>query len=212
MLKHFFLSTIILCLIILAGCAQEQPAPELEPIESVDLTTLSLPSPTETQEDALIEPVEEFEQRISLKPFGIYITPKNSPVQPEKFSGYHTGVDVEFTDREDEIPVRAIADGEVIEARAVSGYGGLTAIKHTIDDQEIIVIYAHLDPTSLPTVGSQVTAGEVIGRLGEGNTAETDFERKHLHLGFLKKDSLDVRGYVNSESELDQWIDPLTLF
>jgi hypothetical protein len=30
------------------------------------------------------------------KPFGIYITPENSPVQPENFTGYHTGIDVEY--------------------------------------------------------------------------------------------------------------------
>ena len=41
--------------------------------------------------------------RITKKPFGIFITTQNSPVQPERFSGYHTGVDVEYKDAEGRI-------------------------------------------------------------------------------------------------------------
>lgn len=46
----------------------------------------------------IVLPIAEFEKRITKKPFGIYITPQNSPVQPERFTGYHTGVDVEYED------------------------------------------------------------------------------------------------------------------
>jgi len=48
----------------------------------------------------LVLPVNQFFARITKKPFGVYITPETSPVQPEKFTGYHTGVDVEFVDLE----------------------------------------------------------------------------------------------------------------
>ncbi len=177
-------------------------------------TTAATPSITTSpkEENYLYEPVEEFEERITLKPFGIYITPESSPVQPERFAGYHTGVDVEFTDREDKTPVYAIADGTVITSQTVSGYGGLTVIRHEIDGVNIDTIYAHLDPSSLPRKGSEVAAGEVIGHLGEGNTEETDFERKHLHFAMHKDNELDLRGYVQTEAELSDWYNPLSYF
>lgn len=59
-------------------------------------------------------PINDFFQRITKKPFGIFITPKNSPVQPEKFMGYHTGVDIEYGDITGDVPVYAIANGQVI--------------------------------------------------------------------------------------------------
>jgi len=160
----------------------------------------------------LVEPVSEFKERVTLKPFGIYITPEDSPVQPEKFAGYHTGVDVEFTDRDNEIPVYAIADGTVITSQTASGYGGLTIIRHDIGGQSIDTMYAHLDPSSLPRKGSEVVAGQQIGHLGEDNTEETDFERKHLHFGMHKSNQLDLRGYVQTEAELVDWYDPLSFF
>src|SRR3989344_7022766 len=46
----------------------------------------------------IIEPIAEFSQRITKKPFGIYITPETSPVHPDKFDGFHTGVDIEYED------------------------------------------------------------------------------------------------------------------
>jgi hypothetical protein len=35
-------------------------------------------------------------ERVAKKPFGIFITPQSSPVQPEHFRGYHTGADFEI--------------------------------------------------------------------------------------------------------------------
>lgn len=160
-------------------------------------------------EAGLVEPVEEFRERITLKRFGTYITPETSPVQPERFTGYHTGVDVEFADVDTEIQVRAIAEGEVIEAQTVSGYGGVVVIRHTINDGPLLALYGHLDAQTIPAKGSAVSAGEAIGVLGEGETLETDFERKHLHFAMLKGSSVNFRGYVLSENELGGWHDPL---
>jgi len=160
----------------------------------------------------LVEPIAEFKERITLKPFGIYITPENSPVQPERFTGYHTAVDVEYTDTNEDVPVFAISDGEVVLSRTVSGYGGVTIIRHEIKGEDFDVMYAHLDPDSLPTAGDTVVAGEQVGILGEGNTAETDFERKHLHFGMQPVGKLDLRGYVQTESELENWYDPAGFF
>lgn len=161
----------------------------------------------------LLEPVDGFLQRITKKPFGIYITPATSPVQPEKFTGYHTGVDAEFTDVADKVEVKAMATGTVVLTRRVSGYGGVVVIRHDINDQQILTLYGHLDPASLVAVNTQVSAGQVIGKLGEGYTAATDYERKHLHLAMLKGKTVDLRGYVNTEKELSAgWYNPLDFY
>lgn len=59
-------------------------------------------------------PIADFEGRITKKPFGIYITPQNSPVQPERFSGYHTGDDAEYGDVAADVPVYAVYDGQIV--------------------------------------------------------------------------------------------------
>lgn len=189
----------------------EKIVTETTPTPSVTISPASQAEPTPTS-DQLVEPVLEFKERITLKPFGIYITPENSPVQPERFSGYHNAVDVEYTDTDEDVAVFAIADGEVVLSRIVSGYGGATIIRHEIRGEDIDVMYAHLDPNSLPTVGDTVAAGEQIGIFGEGNTAETDFERKHLHFSMQPAGKLDLRGYVQNESELQNWYDPLDFY
>lgn len=168
------------------------------------------PTPTQsTQSSGLVAPVDEFESRITKKPFGIHITPETSPVQPEKFSGYHTGADAEYEDFSGDVPVRAVADGTILLARTSSGYGGVVAIQHTIDGQQVVSIYGHLRPSSLPKVGAKVVAGQQIGVLGTGGTSETDGERKHLHFGLVKGTIVDLRGYVSKESELSNWLNPV---
>jgi murein DD-endopeptidase MepM/ murein hydrolase activator NlpD len=163
-------------------------------------------------ETALAEPVTEFRARITKKKFGIYITPQTSPVQPEKFAGYHTGVDVEFTDVAAEVPVRAIEAGTVLASARVSGYGGVVIIRHNLNGTDRSVLYGHLAPSSLPTVGQGVARGQTIGRLGQGGTAETDGERKHLHFAVLSDARVDYRGYVSAQSQLSGWVDPLSFF
>jgi len=175
-------------------------------------TTAINSQPTTTPK--LLEPTDGFLQRITLKPFGIYITPATSPVQPEKFTGYHTGVDAEYTDSQGKlVEVKAIATGTVVLARRVSGYGGVVVIKHNINGQQILTLCGHLDPSSLVAINTEVSAGQVIGKLGEGETAATDYERKHLHLGMLKGKTVDLRGYVSTEKELlAGWYDPLDFY
>lgn len=185
--------------------------PELS-VEIFDNFLSSLNFGPDTVSD-LVEPTEEFLGRITLKPFGILIDPVTSPVQPERFSGYHTAVDVEFGDRPNEdIPIVAIADGQVVLSRTASGYGGVVVIKHQINDSQVFAIYGHLDPVSLVANGQEISAGERVGILGKGGTSETDGERKHLHFGLYKGSEPNIAGYVSSRSELDSWIDPLSLF
>lgn len=81
----------------------------------------------------IIPPVTQFKDRITKKPFGILIDPQTLPVQPVRFSGYHTGVDFEYDDVSSEVPVVAIADGTVVRSTTASGYGGVLVVRHTMN-------------------------------------------------------------------------------
>gem|GEM_PF-656600 len=160
-------------------------------------------------------PISNAKSRITKKPFGIYITPKNSPVQPEKFSGYHTGVDFETlaAEADVEVPIIAIANGKVLVKQFVSGYGGVLIQSATINNQAVTILYGHLKLASINLkVGQQIRAGDKIGILGKGFSSETDGERKHLHLGIHLGASINYRGYVSTQSQLSGWLDAQKLF
>lgn len=157
------------------------------------------------------EPVADWRARITKKPFGIHITPATSPVQPERFSGYHTGVDIEYQDVTAEVPVKAIATGKIVFAGTINGYGGVVREEFTWQGVTYTALYGHLRPSSLTKLGT-VKQGEQIGVLGQGYSAETDGERRHLHLAILKGSSGNVRGYVASQAALAPWLDPISLY
>lgn len=198
---------IIIVVLIIAGIFFYFKNPSTQPItRGSSSPNVSTPLPKAVFQYAF--PVDNFFQRLTKKPFGIYITPKNSPVQPEKFTGFHTGVDIEYSDVDGQVKVSSIANGEVIYSAWVSGYGGFIAIQHTT----FISVYGHLNPTSLLKTGTIVKKGQNIGTLGDAYSQQTDGERKHLHFGIVKGHKLDLRGYVQDQSELSLWTDPVTLF
>lgn len=152
--------------------------------------------------------------RITKKPFGIYITPKNSPVQPEKFTGYHTGADFETTPAEanEAIDVPAICNGKLILKKYASGYGGVVVQSCNRNGQAVTVIYGHLQLASIDQlVGQVINEGNTIGVLGKGYSTETDGERKHLHLAIHKGSAINILGYVQKKSDLSAWFDPATI-
>lgn len=155
-----------------------------------------------------IYPIAEFKERITKKNFGDFITPKNSPIQPERFAGFHTGVDVEYGDVEGDVWVMAMCDGEIVMQKWISGYGGTIVIKCQINNIDYYLVYGHLAANSIINK-TKVTKGEKMAILGKGFSKETDYERKHLHFG-ISQNSLDIRGYVQNENELKKWINPLT--
>lgn len=161
----------------------------------------------------LVPPVQGFFEGITLKKFGTYITPANSPVQPERFTGYHAGVDAEFTDQPNvDIPVLSVAPGTVELARWVSGYGGVMVIRHEISNLTFLALYGHLRLSSLPAIGDTVGRGQQIAVLGQAGSNDTDGERKHLHFAVLKGQAVDLRGYVQTQGELSAWYDPVQFF
>jgi murein DD-endopeptidase MepM/ murein hydrolase activator NlpD len=160
------------------------------------------------------EPLLRAAERVTKKPFGIYITPSDSPVQPERFSGYHTGTDFEvFPDEEDaDVVVSAICTGELLSKRTASGYGGVVVQSCKYEDTPVTVVYGHVRLSSVASeIGDEIIAGEYLGYLGTGFSAETDGERKHLHLSIHRGVEEDIRGYVGLEAELSDWIDPCML-
>lgn len=161
----------------------------------------------------LVPPVAQFHERIVKKPFGIFITPDTSPVEGDRFFGYHTGVDAEFTDTAAEVPVYAITDGTIAFRGWVNGYGGLVVLRHVIDGVSVYALYGHLDPASLPAADiTSVNAGEQIALLGDDHSQETDGVRKHIHFSILTGDTLDMHGYVKTEAELAPWLNPLDFY
>src|SRR3989344_9153236 len=103
------------------GVTNDTPA---LPLTDKAMTTVPVSKPLGQK---FLAPIDRAAERITKKPFGIKITPQDSPVQPEKFSGYHTGVDYETFDSEKNaaIPIKAICDGNVIFKQRVNGYGGV---------------------------------------------------------------------------------------
>ncbi len=161
-----------------------------------------------TEEEFLKSPLENSEKRITKKPFGIYITPENSPVQPEKFSGYHTGTDFEILNDESskEVPVFAICNGKILEKKIVSGYGGVIVQEGTINSQQVTVLYSHILYDTNVSVGDFFSAGVQIGVLADDKSEYSGGERKHLHVGVHKGGEIDYRGYVENQEDLSDWL------
>lgn len=156
-------------------------------------------------------PLDRSGDRVTKKKFGTYVTPQNSPVQPEKFQGFHTGVDFEtFSDEASkDITVHAICSGKLSLKEYASGYGGVAVQNCTLDSNPITVIYGHLKLASISAkVGEDLNAGDSLGLLGKGYSSETDGERKHLHLGIHQGTGVNILGYVQKQSQLSDWIDP----
>lgn len=163
------------------------------------------------QNQKISSPITNFSSRVTKKGFGVFVTPENSLIKPELFQGYHTGADAEVSAEEEnaDVPVFAIADGEVVSSQVTPGYGGVVVIQHNIDNRQLLAIYGHLDPKNLVFQGKKIAKGERIGILGRGNSKETDFERKHLHFGLYTGSKVDLRGYVENKGELEFWLDPV---
>jgi len=164
--------------------------------------------------DGFFPPLPRSDERVTKKPFGIYITKATSPVQPERFSGYHTGTDFEtFPDEADaDVPVSAVCPGRLLSKRTASGYGGIAVQSCTYGGQPVTVVYGHLRLSSIAvSVGETLQPGEFLGYLGTGFSTETDGERKHLHLGIHKGTAIDIPGYVASKGKLSGWIDACPL-
>jgi hypothetical protein len=174
----------------------------------------ALPQNSPISAKPFLAPISRPSQRVTKKFFGTYVTPQNSPVQPERFTGYHTGVDYEtFAEEQNlEVDISAICNGKLLRKAYGTGYGGYAVQACTLNGQAITIVYGHLKLASIiPNVAEELKAGDKIGILGAAYSTETDGERKHLHLGIHKGAQINIAGYVSSKSQLSAWIDPLSV-
>lgn len=179
-------------------------------------SVVSQPQPA--QHDAAVRsdfvwPLARATERITAKPFGILIDPRTSPVQPERFAGYHTGTDFEaLPDDTQPVVVHAICDGVVRVVQRVRGYGGVVVQECRLGDAPITVVYGHIiQSATTARVGDRVAAGDVLTTLGAPYSTDTDGERQHLHLGIHKTDAIVFAGYVPRADQLTAWMDATQL-
>lgn len=199
---------VFLMLLMAAGCAKpaglaSNPQPQSQ------ITATPEPAPT-GHSSMLREPINNSLSRVTKKPFGIYITPATSPVQPEKFKGYHTGVDFEAFDNEQttDVPVYAACDGKLLLKKSATGYGGIAVQSCKLDGADVTIIYGHLKLVSVSAnIGDTLKAGDQITILGKGYSTETSGERKHLHFGIHKGTTVNILGYTQNKSSLNDWLD-----
>ncbi len=156
-------------------------------------------------------PVDSAGSRITKKSYGTYVTPKNSPVNPEIFTGYHTGLDFETfpNEKDSDVVIKTICDGKLLRKTTATGYGGYAIQSCVINDKDVTVVYGHLRLNSIPAkVGDELKTGDTLGVLGTGYSTETSNERKHLHLSIHIGTSINIKGYVQNKTDLIQWMDP----
>jgi hypothetical protein len=166
--------------------------------------------PTPEVKKALAEPMVNALGRVTKKPFSIKISPQTSPVQPERFSGYHTGVDFETTADEQkvDVPIYAICEGKLLLKKYATGYGGVAVQACKINNQDATIVYGHLRLTSITAkLDQNLKVGEQLAVLGTGFSKETDNERKHLHLGLHLGKTITLLGYAQNKNQLNQWLD-----
>src|SRR3989344_1226992 len=166
-------------------------------------------------EENIAYPLDQFNIRSKLLTFCLYVTPSQNPIDPpERFIGYHAALDIEMLEdeKDKEVMVFAICSGQVIFSNTAEGYGGLLVQKCNINNQNVTVIYGHLDPESLVPDKQNIRKGDVIGVLAQTNTPESGLTRKHLHLGIHKGDKVQILGYVQREEDLEEYIDPMLIF
>lgn len=162
-------------------------------------------------------PIDRLDQREKKLTFGLYVTPdpENNPIDPpERFTGYHSALDVEvFPDELDlDVPIVAACDGRILEARQAQGYGGVVVQACKLNGADITVLYGHLDYHNFKVkIGDKIKRGENIGILGAHREDESGFNRKHLHFGVHKGKTINLLGYVQKETDLLEFMDPVPL-
>ncbi len=161
-------------------------------------------------------PLPRADERPTPLHFGLFVTPdpdRNPIDPPERFTGYHVATDFELLPGEEdaEVPVFAVCSGTVVFSGFASGYGGLLVQSCSMQGEEVTVLYGHVRIDPLPARGTLLRAGERISVLADARSDEAGETRKHLHLGIRRGPQLDLRGYVQRESEISHFIDPKTV-
>lgn len=195
-----------------ATTSPELPSSNSSPTMIVTAEPILNPSPTTQINSSLFYPTTRYTDRLTIRPYGQQVgaTDNQGFTCGDPFTGIHNADDLEALSGEigATVPVYAIASGTIKMAEPVAGYGGLVVIEHIINGKMITSYYGHVALDSNYTIGKHVNAGEQIAKLGEDCSADTSNERKHLHFSIREGSSIDVRGYIESETELSEWLNP----
>lgn len=161
----------------------------------------------------IVEPIRDAALRATPLHFGLRVTPKpeDNPIDPpERFTGYHVGQDFEVGKEElnVDVPIFALCYGKVLFSGFAEGYGGLVVQQCTLQGKAMTVMYGHLTLEGLPKVKTTLRPGDKISVLAPANSHDSDGNRKHLHLGISNGKAIDMRGYVQTEAEMAEFLDP----
>ncbi len=223
MKTFLFIAQVGIILSCLTGCTTQAPPVNMNAswsaatgyIESSSGQSIAVWEPSPNTPDApekdISSPIDRPLERITLKPFWLKVSQTDSPVSPERFSGYHTGLDFEILELEGDtdVEVRALCTGPIVYKDWVSGYGGVAVQSCMLDGEEVTILYGHLDLASVKSgLESTIESGKHVGIIWDWYSTETDGERKHLHLAIHRWSALNLRWYTDAESWLDDWIDP----
>jgi len=214
--RHIFIICLILVLILFLFLPKFLRAPE-EAVNSLNTPVNESADKTQAtiainKDENFVFPISNALERVTKKSFGTYVTPENSPVQPERFTGFHTGVDFETfpSEQNTDVSISAICDGKLILKKQATGYGGVAVESCFLNNKPVTVIYGHLRLSSIKAeTGQSLKARDFLGFLGREYSSETDGERKHLHLGIHLGGSVNILGYVQNKNDLKDWVDPL---
>lgn len=89
----------------------------------------------------------------------------------------HEGIDFGIAPAVAGAPIIAAGDGTIAVNTFSAGWGNYVRITHTVGGQQVSTLYAHMNTPGLPSVGSSVSKGDVIGYVGNtGNSFGA-----HLH-------------------------------
>jgi murein DD-endopeptidase MepM/ murein hydrolase activator NlpD len=129
------------------------------------------------------------------QPFGQYYDVKQ---------GYHLGADLWASG--DEVPVRAVFEGTVIESSFKGFNGYVVVVKHEVEGQTFYSAYCHLRTDKEAAAKGSVKAGDIIGYMGDSSTEDVN---PHLHLAiYAGKSALkDPYGYADKEYDGSGYID-----
>jgi murein DD-endopeptidase MepM/ murein hydrolase activator NlpD len=210
-MKKYVLTIGLILILTVAGLLISKRKMNSNQARKEEPTVINSADSNQTATNPIGLPIDQASERITKKYFGTYVTPQNSPVSPERFAGYHTGLDFEtFSNEADkDVGIKAICAGKILRATHATGYGGYIVQSCMIDGKAVTVIYGHMRLGSIkPPVGTEIKSGDLIGVLGTGFSSETDGERKHLHLGIHMGSAIDIKGYVQNQKDLSGWLDP----
>jgi murein DD-endopeptidase MepM/ murein hydrolase activator NlpD len=197
--------------LLCSGCGSPNTAQTPKASSGTEVAASTTSPETAKPGSGLTEPISGGLSRVSKKTFGLYVSPGHSPISPERFTGYHTGIDFETTPQEQkaDVDIFAACSGKLLLKEYASGYGGVAVQSCVLNGQNVTLIYGHLRLSSIiPNKGDSVAAGQKIAVLGTGYSTETDGERRHLHFGIHIGTTVNILGYVQKKADLSGWIDP----